>query len=129
RPEWLEHLEKVRLPYNVGIMTQLIAEAVLHHTDVLLEQAEMIKAERTRMITRLNSFDGIKIFPSDANFILFRINNAGTIFQTLKQHGILIKNLDGTHPLLENCLRVTVGTPNENSQFYETLHTILRKTV
>lgn len=129
RPKWLEHLEKVRLPYNVGIMTQLIAEAVLHHTDVLLEQAEMIKAERTRMITRLNSFDGIKIFPSDANFILFRINNAGTIFQTLKQHGILVKNLDGTHPLLENCLRVTVGTPNENSQFYETLHTILRKTV
>lgn len=129
RPEWLGQLEKMRLPYNIGIMTQLIAETVLHHTDVLLEQAEMIKAERIRMIARLDSLDEIKIFPSDANFILFRINNAGTIFQTLKQQGILIKSLDGTHPLLENCLRVTVGTPDENSKFYETLHTILRKTV
>ena len=129
RSEWLTQLEKVRLPYNVGIMTQLIAEKVLHHTDVLLEQAEAIKVERTKVRQYLDTIDGLEVFPSDANFILFRVHAASKIFQALKQHRILIKNLDGTHPLLENCLRVTVGTPDENSQFCEILRTILSKTV
>lgn len=129
RPEWLMQLEKVRLPYNVGIMTQLIAEAVLHHTDVLSEQAEAIKSERTKMNTYLSTMNTIKVFPSDANFILFRIQAAGQIFQALKQRKILIKNLDGTHPLLENCLRVTVGTPDENSQFCAALHATLSESV
>jgi histidinol-phosphate aminotransferase len=129
RPEWITQLEKMRLPYNVGIMTQLIAEKVLHHTDVLLEQAEAIKSERTKMNTYLGTIKGVEVFPSDANFILFRIHKAGQIFQALKQRKILIKNLDGTHPLLENCLRVTVGTSDENSQFCETLHTLLSETV
>lgn len=125
RREWLAQFEKMRLPYNVGIMTQLIAEKVLHHTHVLLEQAEAIKSERTKMSAYLGTISGIEVFPSDANFILFRIRAARQIFQTLKQRKILIKNLDGTHPLLENCLRVTVGTPDENTQFCATLHTIL----
>ena len=129
RPEWLVQLEKVRLPYNIGIMTQLIAEKVLHHTSVLSEQAQAIKLERTKMRTFLGTMANIEVFPSDANFILFRIHAASQIFQALKQRKILIKNLDGTHPLLENCLRVTVGTPDENSQFCTTLHTILSETV
>ena len=129
RSEWLAQLEKVRLPYNIGIMTQLIAEKVLHHTAVLSEQAEAIKSERTKMRTFLGTIDNIEVYPSNANFILFRIHAASQIFQALKQRKILIKNLDGTHPLLENCLRVTVGTPDENSQFCTTLHTILSETV
>ncbi|WP_394809219.1 histidinol-phosphate transaminase [Nitrosomonas sp.] len=129
RPEWLVQLEKVRLPYNIGIMTQLIAEKVLHHTAVLSEQAEAIKSERTKMRAFLSTIDNIEVYPSNANFILFRIHAASQIFQALKQRKILIKNLDGTHPLLENCLRVTVGTPDENSQFCTTLHTILSESV
>ncbi|MDV6341944.1 histidinol-phosphate transaminase [Nitrosomonas sp. Is35] len=129
RPEWLKQLEKVRLPYNIGIMTQLIAEKVLHHTAVLSQQAEAIKSERTKMNTFLGTMRGVEVYPSDANFILFRVNAASRIFQALKQHNILIKNLDGTHPLLENCLRVTVGTPDENSQFCAALRTILSETV
>ncbi|PXW91183.1 histidinol phosphate aminotransferase [Nitrosomonas sp. Nm84] len=128
RREWLVQFEKMRLPYNVGIMTQLIAEKVLHHTHVLLEQAEAIKSERTKMNAYLGTISGIEVFPSDANFILFRIHAASQIFQALKQRKILIKNLDGTHPLLENCLRVTVGTPDENAQFCATLHAILSET-
>ncbi len=126
RSEWLVQFEKVRLPYNVGIMTQLIAEKVLHHTNVLLEQAEIIKSERAKMSAYLDTLNGIEVFPSDANFILFRINRADQLFHALKQHNILIKKLDGSHPLLENCLRVTVGTPDENKQFCSSLHTILR---
>lgn len=129
KPEWLMQLEKVRLPYNIGIMTQLIAEKVLHHTAVLSEQAEAIKSERTKMSAFLGKIANIEVYPSDANFILFRIHAASQIFQALKKRKILIKNLDGTHPLLENCLRVTVGTPDENSQFCATFHAILSETV
>ena len=70
----------------------------------------------------------VEAYPSKANFILFRVNKAGQIFQALKQRKILIKNLDGTHPLLENCLRVTIGTPEENSQFCMTLQSLLSET-
>lgn len=124
RPEWLIQLEKLRLPYNVGILTQLITEKVLQHGDVLLQQAAAIKIERAVMSERLATLDGIEVFPTDANFILFRVNrgnSAAQVFQGLKARGILIKNLDGSHPLLKNCLRVTVGTPSENTQFLEAL--------
>ncbi len=126
RPEWLIQLEKLRLPYNVGIMTQLIAKAVLRHPELLLEQAAAIKTERSTMNKRLAAMDGVEVFHSDANFILLRVNGAKQIFQTLKQRGILIKNLDGTHPLLEECLRVTVGTIDENAQFCYAFHDIIK---
>ncbi|GJL71051.1 MAG: histidinol-phosphate aminotransferase 2 [Nitrosomonas sp.] len=129
RQEWLVQLEKLRLPYNVGIITQLVGKEVLRHADILLAQANAIKLERTKMHDELAALDGIEVFHSDANFILFRVADATRIFQELKQHGILIKNLNGTHPLLINCLRVTVGTPDENSQFILALHTILDKPV
>jgi len=127
RSDWLMQFEKVRLPYNVGIMTQLIAEKVLQHTNVLLEQAETIKSERAKMNTYLSSLEQVEVFPSDANFILFRVDKADQIFQALKQHNILIKKLDGSHALLENCLRVTIGTLDENKQFCTALHTILNQ--
>jgi histidinol-phosphate aminotransferase len=129
RPEWLIQLEKLRLPYNVGIVTQLITEKVLQHGDILLRQATAIKIERRLMSERLTAMDGIEVFPTDANFILFRANgrnNATQVFQRLKELGVLIKNLDGSHPLLKNCLRVTVGTPDENTQFLEALKASLK---
>lgn len=129
RSEWLIQLEKLRLPYNVGVATQLIAERVLQHCDILLRQAEAIKSERAVMRERLTALDGVHVFPTDANFILFRmtpLNNAGEVFQGLKNRGVLIKNLDGSHPLLKNCLRVTVGTPGENAQFLAALQALLK---
>ncbi|MBA2658426.1 MAG: histidinol-phosphate transaminase [Nitrosospira sp.] len=129
RSEWLIQLEKLRLPYNIGIVTQLIAEKVLQHCDILLQQAESIKIERAVMSERLTAMDGVKVFPTDANFILFRVtqlNEAGEVFQGLKNRGVLIKNLDGSHPLLKNCLRVTVGTPGENAQFLVALQALLK---
>lgn len=129
RQEWLAHLEKLRLPYNVGIIAQLVGSEVLRHSDILLAQANAIKSERAKMNNELAVLDGIEVYPSNANFILFRVADATRIFQELKQHGILIKNLNGTHPLLINCLRVTIGTPDENSHFIRALHTILDKPV
>ena len=127
RPDWLMHLEKLRLPYNVGIVTQLITEKVLQHPEVLLRQGEAIKIERGMLSKRLEALDGIQVFPTDANFILFRVTrrDALRVFEGLKERGILIKNLDGSHLLLKNCLRVTVGKPDENAQFVAALEACL----
>jgi histidinol-phosphate aminotransferase len=125
RPEWLIQLEKLRLPYNVGIVTQLIAEKVLQHRDVLLQQAAAIRNERVILSAQLAAIKGIESFPTNANFILFRVRKAGDVFQNLKKRGVLIKNLDGTHPLLKNCLRVTVGKPDENVLFLAALEASL----
>ena len=118
---WLSQLEKLRLPYNVGVLPQLVAAKLLEHHDVLLAQAESIRQERARMLAALNAVVGVRTYSSEANFILFRVAKATQIFEGLKQRGVLIKNLDGGHPALADCLRVTVGTKQENAQFLSAL--------
>jgi histidinol-phosphate aminotransferase len=119
--EWLEQLEKLRLPYNVNVLTQLVADAVLARHDVLEQQAAAIRQERGKLFDALSTIKGVIAFASRANFILFRISGASAVFERLKQHKVLIKNLHGTHPLLNDCLRVTVGTPRENALFLSAL--------
>jgi histidinol-phosphate aminotransferase len=125
KKDWLQHLDKVRLPYNINSMTQIVAQAVLEHQKVLLEQAEAVIAQRRLMIAFLTRTKGLKVYPSDANFILFRVDNADEVFNRLKGHKILIKNLHGSHSLLDNCLRVTIGTTEENQQFLSALRNSL----
>jgi histidinol-phosphate aminotransferase len=125
RSEWLSHIDKVRLPYNVNVLTQLVAAEVLQHRDVLEAQAAAIRAERTRVLTELRRLPGVEAYVSDANFIMFRAAKADQVFDGLKQRGVLIKNLNGTYPLLAGCLRVTIGTPGENAQFLNALAAIL----
>ncbi|MGB8517836.1 MAG: histidinol-phosphate transaminase [Gallionella sp.] len=115
--QWLNELEKLRLPYNVGVLPQLVAEKLLDHHDVLLAQAEQIKQDRSVLARQLSAIDGVQVYPSSANFLLLRVARAKEIFEGLKQRGVLIKNLHGGHAMLENCLRVTVGTADENEQF------------
>jgi histidinol-phosphate aminotransferase len=121
RPEWLSELDKLRLPYNVNVLTQLIAARVLERRDVLDAQAAAIRAERARLFASLQSVPGARAFPSDANFILFRVPRAEAVFSGLKARGVLIKNLSNSHSSLSDCLRVTVGTPEENDQFLAAL--------
>ena len=118
---WLSQLEKLRLPYNVGVLPQLVAAKLLEHHDVLLAQAENIKLERAEILAALKAINGVQAYPSEANFILFRVAKASQIFEGLKQRGVLIKNLNGGHPALSDCLRVTVGTPVENRKFIAAL--------
>jgi len=118
---WLAQLEKLRLPYNVGVLPQLVATKLLQHHDVLLAQAATIKQERVRLMAALTAIPGVQAYPSEANFILFRVAKATRVFEALKQRGVLIKNLDGGHPALADCLRVTVGTPEEGAQFIAAL--------
>jgi histidinol-phosphate aminotransferase len=124
---WLEQLEKVRLPYNVGVLPQLVAAKLLEHHEVLLAQAERIKQERASLLAALSAVDGVRVYPSEANFILLRVARATQIFEGLKQRGVLIKNLNGGHPALADCLRVTVGAPDENAGFVAALQDTIKQ--
>ena len=123
---WLGHLEKLRLPYNVGVLPQVVAAKLLEHHEVLLRQAEQIKRDRAALYRQLDAIAAVRVYPSEANFLLFRVANAGEVFDGLKRRGVLIKNLHGGHPMLSGCLRVTVGTPEENMKFMAALQESLQ---
>jgi histidinol-phosphate aminotransferase len=120
-PAWIAQFDKVRLPYNINVLTQLVAERVLREPRVLEDQAAAIRSERERLAAAIDRLSEVQVFPSSANFILCRVARAASVFAALKARRVLVKNLDGVHPLLANCLRVTVGTPAENDQFIEAL--------
>jgi len=117
----IQELGKVRLPYNINTLTQVVAREMLQHINVLTEQAGTIKLERSRLLEALRGIPGVTAYPSDANFILFRTSQAERVFDGLKQRGVLIRSLHGSHRLLADCLRVTVGTPDENAAFLSAL--------
>jgi histidinol-phosphate aminotransferase len=117
----------LRLPYNVNVLTQRVAEQVLGRADVLNAQAAAIREERARLHGRLSAVPGVVVYPSRANFILFRVPQADALFAALKSRKVLVKNLNGSHPMLAGCLRVTVGAPQENDQFLDALQSSLQQ--
>ncbi|MBF8268710.1 MAG: histidinol-phosphate aminotransferase [Gammaproteobacteria bacterium] len=121
--DWLREFDKIRLPYNINILTQLSTTFILDHIDLLNEQAAAIRHDREILCQALAAIPGIAVWPSATNFLLFRIEQGGgdRLFNGLKQAGVLIKNLHGSHPLLADCLRVTIGTPEQNQLFLEAL--------
>ena len=125
--EWINELEKIRLPYNINSLSQKTSGFILENYELLVDQATKIKASRDKLFSQLSEIDGIHAWPSMANFILFRIleNDSILIYEKLKKQGILVKDLDNHHPLLSNCLRVTVGTDEENSAFIQALQNSL----
>jgi len=94
---------------------------------VLEDQTRRIRAERARLLAALTAIRGVRPYPSEANFILLRLpeGHAGPVFASLMGGGVLVKNLDGAHPLLADCLRVTVGRPEENDTFLRALASAL----
>lgn len=122
-PQLIAQIEKVRLPYNVNAFSQLAAIKLLENLPIIAEQTELILKERDRIVKELSSIaniDGIILYKSDANFILFRVANPEEVYQKLLKNGILIKNLNRSG-ILKGCLRVTVGKPKENEAFIATL--------
>ncbi len=112
RPEWTEQFNKVRSPYNMNVLTQTAGTFVLEHLEVLEEQAARIRAEREALAEALAALPGVTVFPSQANFLLVRLPDADRSHAGLLRQGVLVKNLNG--PGMKNCLRITVGTPEEN---------------
>ena len=121
KPAWIGEFDKVRLPYNVNVLTQVAARHALEHVEVLEAQAATLVGERGKLFQALEALPGVQAFESQANFILFRVARAKKVFAGLKARGVLIKCLDGGHPLLNDCLRVTVGAPEENEAFLTAL--------
>lgn len=116
---WLNQLDKIRLPYNINTLSQKLAELILSQYEILQQQAEIICANRSTLFKQLQKIEGVSPWKSSANFILFKTTNtsADIISAALIEQGILIKNVSGNFPALKDCLRVTVGTGDENEAF------------
>lgn len=118
RPEWIDAFNKTRSPFNVNVLTEAVAIKLLQNKKVLDAQAAQVLAERERVRPELGRIPGLTVYPSAANFYLVRVAGpagAGTrVFESLKAQGVLVKDFSGGHPLMQNCLRLTIGTPEEN---------------
>lgn len=112
---WLDQLEKVRPPYNVSVLTEAAAEFCLEHADVLEQQAQRIRSDREALAAALRALPGVKVHPSQANFLLVRFEDGPSVWRGLRERGVLVKDVGKMHASLENCLRLTVGTPDENA--------------
>jgi len=127
-PAWIEQINKLRLPYNINSLTQMTAVFALEHFDVLKNQTEELVRQRKQLVKALDEFQDLKVYPSEANFVLVKIleGQASEVHQKLCDSGILVKKLNGGHSSLENCLRVNVSTSEENALFLEALRKIIQ---
>ncbi|HET8745650.1 MAG TPA: histidinol-phosphate transaminase [Ramlibacter sp.] len=124
RKELVAQIDKVRPPYNVSVLNAEAALFALEHEDVFAAQAADLKRERERLQQALKAM-GLKTWPSDANMILVRVPDPAASFEGMKARGILVKNVSRMHPLLAGCLRLTVGTAEENTQMLAALQSTL----
>ena len=120
--QWINELNKLRLPYNINVLTQASAFFALENFSIFKEQAKQICKQRANLISIMQSIQDIQVFPSEANFILFKIleSTAEKVFAHLLDQKVMIKNV-ANNDLLKNCLRVTVGTEKENYIFLDAL--------
>ncbi|MDE2047954.1 MAG: histidinol-phosphate transaminase [Betaproteobacteria bacterium] len=110
----ITEIDKLRPPYNISVLNCEAALFALEHAAVFAQQAAALRTERQRLLAELAVLPGVKAFPSEANMILTRVPDADAVFAGLRQRGVLVKNVSKMHALLHNCLRLTVGTPQEN---------------
>ena len=119
----MDQLEKIRLPYNVGVLAQTSACFALRHYHMLREQTDALCQQREQLLDQLGQLNSLTVFPSKGNFITFRVahGRGPEVFESLKARGVLIKNLHGNGVLLDSCLRVTVARAEEMQRFLEAL--------
>ncbi len=118
-------IDKVRPPYNISVLNCECALFALENQDVFTEQALDLIAQRAMLLKALGNMPGVKCWPSDANMILVRVADAAKTFDGMKAKGVLVKNVSKMHSLLANCLRLTVGTADENLLMLSALKTSL----
>ena len=115
-----EIVNRVRLPYNIGSMQQSVALASLKSKDDIAADVNQVLKERDRVYALMENLQSVEIFRTDSNFILFRALDADLIYNGLVKDGVLIRNLN-SDGALKNCLRVTIGMPEENDSFLNAL--------
>ena len=117
----IAEIDKVRPPYNISVLNYECALFALEHREVFAAQAQDVVAQRAMLFEALNALPGVKVWRSDANMILIRVPDAARAFEGLRNRKVLVKNISKMHPLLANCLRLTVGTAEENAQLLAAL--------
>ena len=117
----IDEIDKVRPPYNVSSLNAEAALFALENAFEFGRQAAVLRDERARLQNALAAMDGVTPFPSEANMILVRVPDSERAFEGLKARGVLVKHIARLHPLLHNCLRLTVGTPDQNTRLLDAL--------
>lgn len=120
----INEVNKVRLPFNINSLSQTVAIEVLKDRKILKSYIKSIISERNRLFNELAKIKGIRLYPSEANFILFRVKEPDRIYERLLEKGVLVRNIKG---VADGCLRVTVGTPEENRIFVKVLKEVIQK--
>lgn len=115
-PAVMNELAKILPPYNMNQLSLATAKFAMQHFETINDTVLALKAERERVFAELSQISAVQTFPSQANFITVRVPDAVQLFETLKHNKILIKKLHGAHPLLNQCLRITIGTPQQNDR-------------
>ena len=115
RSALINELDKLRPPFNISVLNAEAGLFALEHADEYVRQATLIRAERERVFAALSDLPDVKPWPSQANMVLARVADAAATFAGMKARGVLVKNVSGMHPMLANCLRITIGTAEENT--------------
>lgn len=118
-------LNKIRPPYNISSVSQLIAKLVLEEKSTTDEQIDYIVKQREYLANQLESIEGVTVYPSTANFLLVKVSSSREVNERLIQKGILVRSY-GSSPMLEDCLRITVGLEEENETLLKELKNILK---
>jgi histidinol-phosphate aminotransferase len=119
KEEIIREVNKVRLPFNLNSFSQAIASEALTKKALMRQNIKSIVSERGRLFSEMSDMEGVRPYPSEANFILFSVKSAERIYKDLLKNGVLVRNMKG---VVEGCLRVTIGTPVENRIFLKALN-------
>ena len=121
----IAEIDKVRPPYNISVLNAECALFAIEHADVFAAQALDIQAQRALIFEALGKLPSVTAYPSQGNMILVRVPDAQKVFDGMQARRVLIKNVSKMHPLLDNCVRLTVGTADENAQMLAALEASL----
>ena len=121
---WVRQLDKVRLPYNMGASSQKFATTMLQQAAVINSKVQLVLESREQLRAELEQA-GCKVWPSATNFLLIRVEDANKLHAALAEQGVATKNMHGSHELLSNCIRVTVGTPQQNAELLRILRSVI----
>jgi len=132
-PALAAEVNKAKLPYNINFFTEVAAAEVLRSREAMHAMVRVIRAQRDRLVEEMRTIPGIRVYPTAANFVLFRveapsITHVRVFDRLLEEHGILVRDVS-RYPMLERCLRVNAGAPEENDAFLQALRTIMREAV
>lgn len=127
-PDWIAEINKVRLPYNINVLTQLSTEFALENFEVFEAQTDQLRKNRDLLFQELSVVPGLQVWPSSANFLLVRCLDMDAVYfhRELKNQGILVKILHGSHPHLDQCLRINVSSQEENNKLLEALKLVIK---